>query len=530
MKRGAAAIVLLAAVVALPSLRNGFVYDDVLLIVENPLLHTLSRSAEIWQTSYWPTGGLYRPLTVQLFAIEWAVGSGRPIVFHAMSMLLSAVVAVLVFRLAARILPPNRTDLPGRLAPATAAAFFAVHPVHVEVVANAVGQSELLTALWALLAVERYVAWRAAGELTLMRRLGLAGLTLLGIMCKETGYVIPLLLAAAELTVAGPKRGSRLGSAFALQGAVVAAALLWRLTELGTLAGDQPITVLRDLGIGARAVAMLAIVPEWARLLLWPARLQAEYGPPGLPVDPTPGPAHLAGLALLGLAGVVAWRVRRRQPVLTFGVLWVLIGLAPVSNVLAATGIVLAERTLYLPSIGVVLALGSMISAARPRLAGAPALARKAVLGAGLGLFTAALLTSLERQEVWRSQERFFGQLVRDAPRSYRAQFVASRFYYGQRRWAEAEAAAREALALYPLDPQVHEQLGQVLRVQDRCEEATAVLERGLQLNPGGTTIRSRLIECALAVGDSGRARAVAEEAVRLGQTEFRATLERLAR
>ncbi|HLG05623.1 MAG TPA: hypothetical protein VI383_05710, partial [Gemmatimonadales bacterium] len=104
MKRPAAAVFLLAAVVALPALGNGFVYDDLPIIVENPAVHDFSGSALIWRTGYWPAGGLYRPLTLQLFALEWAAGAGRPVVFHAVSLILHTLVALLVYRLARLVL------------------------------------------------------------------------------------------------------------------------------------------------------------------------------------------------------------------------------------------------------------------------------------------------------------------------------------------------------------------------------------------------------------------------------------------
>jgi hypothetical protein len=162
VKPGAPVVAALAAALALPSLFNGFVYDDVLVILQNPLVHGLSHSGELWHASYWPAGLLYRPLTSQLFALQWALGAGSPLVFHAVSILLAAVTAGLVFRLCSRLLPPPAALL--------AALLFAVHPVHVEVVANVVGQAELLAAICALLAVERYLAWSAEGELSPLRR------------------------------------------------------------------------------------------------------------------------------------------------------------------------------------------------------------------------------------------------------------------------------------------------------------------------------------------------------------------------
>jgi hypothetical protein len=465
---------------------------------------------------------LYRPLTIQLFAAQWTLGSGAPVVFHAVNVLLAALTALVGFRLFRRVL--GGFEGPAWREPALlGAVLFAVHPVHVEAVANVVGQGELLAGLLAVVAVERYLAWRAADGLSAGRRLLLALFTLLAILAKETGYVIPLLLLAAELMDRRAEGQTGRWAALGLQGGAVLAGLLMRVTVLGSLAGETSATVWRGLDWSDRAMAMLAVVPEWLRLLVWPARLQAEYGPPALPVTASPGGAHWLGLGILGFwaAGLgYAWR---RRPVAAFALLWIGITLLPVSNLAAGTGIVLAERTLFLPSVGAMLLVAALVQ-------GLPVSARVTrLIPAGLlALAALAVIRFQTRLPVWRSQESFFAALVADAPRTYRAHFVASRYHYGAGRFGEAEAAARRALALYARDPQVHEQLGQTLRVQGRCGEAVPILAEGVRLNPEGTTVRSRLIECALATGDTATALKVAEDAVQGGQREFQATLDRL--
>lgn len=509
----------IAALVAISSLANRFVYDDVPVIVQNRLVHDLAAFPTIWTSSYWPVGQLYRPLTVQLFGVQWALGGGHPVAFHATSILLMALTTLLVWRLAKRILEP----LPATIA----AALFAVHPVHVEAVANVVGQSELLAAMFTLVAVERYVVWRAQGELGSSRRLALAALTLLAIFSKETGYVVPLLIGAAELTLFRMPRRAVV-PVLALQAGAVAAALLIRLGVLGGAAGETPTAALSGLNLWERATGMLAVVPEWARLLFWPARLQAEYGPPGLSVSDPAGGAQILGAALLAVALAVFLWGWRRQPVVALGVAWIAVTLLPVSNLIAPTGVVLAERTLFLPSVGAVLllaGLGRSLAARLPALAPA---GRRTTAALGVALIVLVGMWSARRALVWRDQSGFFAQLMREAPRTYRAHYVASRFYYGERRYPEAEQAARHALALYRRDFNVHDQLGQILRTQGRCDEAVPILREGVRLAPAQTTIRSRLIECSLAVGDSAGARATAQEGVSAGQSEFVQTLRRL--
>ena len=514
----------LAAATAAPSLGNGFVYDDVPAIVENPLLHSLANSAHVWVSSYWRAGPLYRPLTVQLFALEWWVGGGAPWPFHLVNIVLYAAVAWLVYRLARRVLPAG--------AALAAAALFAAHPVHVEVTANAVGQNELLAALFVLLAVERYLAWRESGGLGAPRRGALALLYLLAIAAKETGYVLPALLAAAEVLAVADRRPWRdrwreTAPAYLMLAGVALIGLLVRVIVLGGLKGEVAALPLRGLAAGERAIVMLAAAPEWFRLLLWPAHLQANYGPPALPTGAGLGARHLVGLGLLiATVALVAW-AWRRAPAVALGLVWVAIALAPVSNLVTATGVLIAERTLLLPSVGAVLAAGWGIGWLAIRLTGR----RAAEIGLAAGLVVlcaAGAVRSARRATVWRSQAGFFEQLERDAPGSYRAQFAAGTYFSAARRVSDAERTLSAARALYQEDPAVYETLGQLYRIEKRCDRALPIFAEGVQRHPEGTVLRSRLIECLLAVGDTARARAVARDALARGQTEFESTLRRL--
>ena len=196
------------------------------------------------------------------------------------------------------------------------------------------------------------------------------------------------------------------------------------------------------------------------------------------------------------------------------------------SNLLAPTGVILAERTLFLPSVGAVL-VAAVAVAFEGRMR-ATAGGRLLATAAGAALIAVAAFWSASRATVWRTQSIFFARLVEDAPRTYRAHYVASRFYYGEKRYPEAEREGRAALALYRRDAHVQDQLGQVLRTMGRCGEAVPVLAEGVRLAPKETTVRSRLIECMLATGDTTGARATAADAVNAGLTEFAATVRRL--
>ncbi|MHB1298007.1 MAG: hypothetical protein ACYC0B_05695, partial [Gemmatimonadaceae bacterium] len=362
---GAGLVVVAVLAASMAGLDNGFAYDDVLLIVKNERVHDLRWPWEYMAESYWgPLRGdsLYRPFTLMGFAVQWAMGGGTPLVFHAVSVTLYAAVALAVLVLARELLEPAAATL--------AALVFAVHPVHVEAVGNIVGQSELVAALVVVSAVALYVRDRRRGALRGRTVVAVSSLFVVGLGVKEHVIVLPALLVAAEACLRrshfanGADVAARARVLLLALAAVVTAYLTLRFSVIGEVTGDVAHPALSAIGAGARAWIMLGLAPEFVRLFLWPARLYADYSPQAVTLWPSPNPAHLlgAGALLLWVAALVAGI--RRSPTLALAMIWVAVTLALMSNLLFATGVLIAERTLFLPSVGVALALGPLFALA----------------------------------------------------------------------------------------------------------------------------------------------------------------------
>src|SRR6185436_15954887 len=120
---------------------------------------------------------------------------------------------------------------------------------------------------------------------------------------------------------------------------------------------------------------------------------------------------------LLGLVAL-AWACRNRAPTVTFGLLWFGVALLPVSNVLLPTGIVLSERSLFLPSVGFLLAAGGLaalaLKAERRTMA-------QALAGAVGLLVIAGVVRSEVRHQDYKDHFSFWETTVLNAPQSYRA-------------------------------------------------------------------------------------------------------------
>lgn len=350
------ALIALASCVA--GLVNDFVYDDVPLIRDNARIHSLANWHELLAMPYWPppyAQDLYRPVAVMLFAVEYAIGGGNPIVFRLVSYALYAACTVGVYVLASRLL--------SRRAAMLATALFAAHPVHVEAVALGVNQGELVVGLIAVVMVRIYMDGRRAGRVTTARWAALCALFAVAALTKENAYIVPAILLAAELFLVddGPlrERLPKLYGGYAALAVLGALLIAIRSAVLaGNVAGATPNMALAGLSLSQRMFTMLQIVPQWARLLMWPQRLQADFAPTDFPMASGVGLTELLGLALIVAAFAVIICARRRAPVLSFGLAWCVIALLPVSNIVPTT-IMLAERTLFLPSVGFLLAVGA---------------------------------------------------------------------------------------------------------------------------------------------------------------------------
>lgn len=512
----AALVVVAAAVLAsAPSLFNGFTYDDRAIVEFDRRLHAADAWRHVFTQPWWPppdSGTLYRPLPRFLYALLWRAGGGAPWLFHLANLAALAWLAVGVHRLAVRFLAPA--------AAFAVALLFAVHPVHVEAVAPVVGLAELLMAAGTVTAISAYLALRERG-LSAARCVAVAAGTAVAVFSKEQGALVPLALLAAEVLLvrdASPlRRRVRATGVPLLASIAVVVVYAWLRAGVVETAADEPAVLWQLETAAARRWTMLGVTVEWARLLLWPARLLLEYSPPEVAVHREWSVALLPAAVLLAGVVLLAAMSWRRAPLATFGVVLAGLALAPVSNILVPTGVILAERTLLVPSAGVLLALGAWWSAAAPPPRDAARRWGRLVVAAIGLLAVLGAWRSAGRTLEWRDDQTLLLATVRDAPMSYRGWLLLGKLRLSQGDVATGEAALRQSLVLFPDDYQALLQLGDLWRRRDRCPEARPLLERAVVVLPTGAQARASLLACLLGMGDFSAARRVAADGVALG-------------
>jgi hypothetical protein len=517
-------VVALALVSSITSVTNKYAFDDTVIILHNDRIHTLAGWWHLWTQAYWPDqigAGLYRPITVLSFSLQWVAGNGNPMVFHAVSVVLYTLVCVAFFWLALELLAPGFAW--------TAAALFAVHPLHVEAVANVVGQAELWAALFMIHAGVVFIRARRHGSISARTIIALVILYALACLSKEHGIVLPLLFGAAELTLdrSGRPLRERITELRLLFLALLLVGVSFVWVRSAVIAGRGEIVSILFAGesFQIRALTMLRVLVEWVRLFFWPAHLSADYSPRHIDIVTRPTPEMLASLVILLGVGALAWTSRRAVPVLTFAITWVAVGLLIPSNLILPTGFVLAERTLFLASVGVPLGVAAAVQrvysraelSTRGRAVAAAALVILLALGAA---------HSASRQRVWHDNNVLFAQTVLDAPTGYKAHLGYALALKSQKRDREALDELRLARLIYPNDPNLLEYTAVEYSMMKRCPLAIPLFRRVLVLAAGAASSRVSLIACLIDVREFKEAKS---EIVRgLAQGGSRGEFERL--
>jgi hypothetical protein len=408
----------LVAGVALAAYHNalacGFVLDDYHYILENP---SLLKVGALFSRAYVSAGvSFYRPLATATFAFDRALFGAWAPAYHAQNVLWHVIASLAFLALARRLLPSTA-------AATTAALLFAVHPLHTEAVTGIVGRTELMAAAFVLVGARAHLD----GQWALALACALASP-----LCKESGVTLPLVALIADAHGRGWRASTRRAWPFALPLALYAALRLHAGVTL-----PQPSTYFAIATWAQGFWTPVDVVGRDLLLMVWPHPLSADYSYAALPLS-TGITAPRTALTVAGLAAL-AFAARRCRP-LGLGLALVAVTLLPVSNLIVRIGVLMAERVLYLPSVGVCLIAGSAYAAAR---------SRTKPLVTGALVVTLASLT-VARNLDWDNPFVLWRDTVEKVPQSglAHANLALSYWTLGERDRARAEL--RTAIALDP--------------------------------------------------------------------------------
>jgi hypothetical protein len=497
--RGAVVACLAAIVLYLPTVRYGFVQDDRAIISSNPAAHSIGAALRAFDDPYWPPesgAGLYRPATILSYAVDWTLSGGSPGWLHLMNALWHGLATLLVVLVLTRWMSP--------VAAAVAGLVFAWHPVHVEGVASLVGRAELLAAIGIFAAVlaARRGWWVAA-----------VACAALAMLSKEHGIIAGVAILL-DYWLRPPSPEGRGGQGVRTVGlwtglAVVTLGFLAAWFAIGRAGASDVAAVFLGRGGAGRLAVALPAIARAAGLLVWPASLSVDYGPQVIPARTAPSLAALFGAALvIAVPMLVVW-CRRRAPAVAFTLALAALSYLPTSNLFFPSGVVLAERNLYLAALVAAVLVAMAFEFMQSRWGARPALAAMVVVALAAGA------RSFARLPAWRDNRSQLLTQLAEHPESYGAHRSAAAVLAGLRDTAGARREYRLADSLFAGDP--HLDAAHALYVIGLGDTAAAapLISRSRAVLPNEPIALRAQFLLELARGDRPGALAVADSAQR---------------
>jgi len=453
---------LLSLLIYFPSLHHDFISDDRPLVVENPYIKSWKYLPEMLSRDAWnisePTN-YWRPVFSISLALDYFLWGLNPLGFHLTNILLHAINTVLLFSLGRKLLNTTCAVL--------ASLLFALHPIQAHAVNFISTRGELLAAFFILFSFRTFLSGRT---------IPFAIAFTLALLSKETSMVFPLAVLVAGIILEKGRQDLRLISAFVILGLylLVRLSLGFSFSLIPLIFSYQaPWDIRFLLAFKVLALYFLAVFnlfemphPFWT--VEMPTTVNDPYVISGV-------------LILLFLLGAI-WRAWKKEPVIAFGLAWFLIYFLPISN-LKQLNQPMAEHWLYLPMIGLCLAVGALsnVSFIRRREV---RLVRVGIIAASAVFLIFAALVLREKAKIYQDDESFWLAAIRANPKVAGLYSILGGTYLARQDILRAREFYVKALALDPNDFPANYMLGSLLHRAGQPGEAKIYLERITRVQP----------------------------------------------
>ncbi|XP_063969709.1 protein O-mannosyl-transferase TMTC1-like isoform X1 [Lytechinus pictus] len=508
------------------ALRGDFVHDDVFAIKNNKDLLPSTPLSKVFQNDFWgksmsdnTSHKSYRPLCVLTFRLNYLMSGYQPYSYHLWNVCLHSAVCIIFTFVTHRVVFND-------IRPAfISGLLFAVHPVHTEAVAGVVGRADVLSCLCFLLAFLAYsrciVSERPKQEercyqptstpylilSTSIPHLVLCiFLSLCGLLVKEhSATVLGVCLCYDAIVKSWPfltryvvkSKSSTLPAdliPFIFRSAIlIGAAFVFLSFRLWMLNGhlphfseeDNPASFAPHLT--TRFLTYSYLVAFNILLLLCPTTLSHDWQEGSIPLveslwDPRNAATLLAFASLCLITFHCIFRSKdTERRVLACGLLFLAVPFLPASNLLIKVGFVVAERILYIPSLGFCILVCYGIFKMAACLTSRSSRAFLSI--ATLIMVLCFCRRTWVRNRVWESRETLFKSGLETLPHNAKMHYNYGNYLMDTGLRTEAIKHFQETLSLYPRHASANNNLGTLLS-ESEPQRAADFFHEAIRINP----------------------------------------------
>lgn len=419
------------------SLINDYALDDFIVLVKNKYVQSgfagigkiLSQDTFAGMTEgniMVLAGGRYRPLSLVTFAIEHQLFGNSPFLSHFINVLLYAFTGLVLFSLLKKILPGKNSFA------LSVTLLFMVMPIHSEAIINIKGRDDILCFLFLLMSIKSLFNYLQSEKIT---QLSLSLLFyFLSLMSKETAVtfvaIIPLTLyffsAQSILKILKTTVPYLLFTMFFI-------GLRYAATKdnNGTISNDlfnNPFILMTASQHYATVFFSWLI---YLQLTFLPIHLSYDYNFNQIPATDFSDWLVLFSIALHVALIAIAMLLLKRKSLYAFGILFYFITFSILSNLIINIGAPIAERFMYIPSLGICIVVVKLFYDVAAIISKSNE--SKALLYGGYGLLSVIILLGVCRTTLrgfdWKDNHTLFIADVKSVPNNSKANLNAGLAY-----------------------------------------------------------------------------------------------------
>ena len=411
--------------------------------------------------SSWKISGYYIPLTFLSFAADHALFGLNAKAFYRTNMILHTLNVLLVFWFFYLLSQNVPIAFWG-------AAFFSIHPLHVEAISWVTERKGLLASFFLLGAMVSYLR-----HLERPSKIFYGGSILfffLSLLSKPSGLMLPFLLLLLDHFKGRPlNQQAFYGKIPFFVGSLLFGIFSFWGQESRGVMGSNPIIAVENLLVACYGVFF------YLGKFFYPVDLSAYY----------PYPANFSMIWLALASGLILEMILLRKfREIFFSQMFFLVAILPAIKLVRFGNFVAADRLTYFPSLGLFFLFGWVLYNLWGK---AFAIGR---FKKGIVLLTAVIFLGIlsgmsrDRLQVWQDSEKLWKSVIEPYPRVALAHTNLGHHYAQQGRIEESISEYQKALILDPEDALTLNNLGTVYRRKGMFDEAIAAYKRVLEMKP----------------------------------------------
>lgn len=464
-------ILVLVLIAYLNSFNNEFLWDDEFLIQKNTFLTHFKYLPDILISNttagFGGVDNFYRPVQIFLYQLTYQVFGLQPFGFHLLNISIHLSNSILIYYLISKQFKNKKMGL-------VTSAIWVVHPIHIEAVTYMSGTADPLVSFFILLTIITHIHFRSTNKYRFLV-LGLLSF-ILALLSKEFALItVFLILIFDGFKFKDFKKTLLYSLPYVL---ITALYILARATVFNfnnNLSSYTESNIYTE-NITYRIYTFLAAIFEYVKTIFLPIDLHMERDFP-IYTEILNLPVVMGLIIIIGLILISVYGINSKNKYLTFGPIWFIGLLLPVSGIFWPINAFFYEHWLYLPSLGLIIVIVTLIGKLKPKYN----LIKKIFL-----IITITTLTTLTivRNKDWRDPIIFYNNILEYNEGTARVHNNLAMAYNDEGKNRLAKRHYLKAIKLNDSYPQTHYNLARLYLIENNIDKAIFHLERSLEIDP----------------------------------------------